>query len=117
MLVAIHPKLPMRDKEVTKNFYLNLGFKNFGGDYEDYLMMQKDAIEIHFFEFKEIIPAENDGQVYIRTINIETVYNDFIASGVKIHPNGSLALKPWKQMEFSILDPDCNLLTFGESQI
>ena len=33
----------------------------------------------------------------------------------KIHPNGSLEIKPWGQKEFSVLDPDNNLLTFGES--
>lgn len=32
-----------------------------------------------------------------------------------IHPNGHLALKPWKQKEFSLLDPDNNLLTFGQT--
>jgi hypothetical protein len=35
--------------------------------------------------------------------------------GVAIHPNGQLALKPWGQREFSLLDPDNNLLTFGEA--
>jgi hypothetical protein len=31
------------------------------------------------------------------------------------HPNGHLAIKPWGQKEFSILDPDNNLLTFGQN--
>ncbi len=49
MLTAINPKLPMRDKARTKDFYLNsLGFKELG-DYGDYLMIGKDKIEIHFF--------------------------------------------------------------------
>ncbi len=117
MLVIIHPKLPIRDKEMTRNFYKQLGFSRCGGDHEGYVMIQKDQIEIHFFAFKEIIPAENYGQVYIRTQNIQKVYDDFIASGVKIHLNGRLAVKPGRQKEFSILDPDSNLLTFGESQI
>jgi hypothetical protein len=38
-----------------------------------------------------------------------------IKNGVSIHPNGSLEIKPWKQKEFSILDSDYNLLTFGEA--
>jgi len=33
---------------------------------------------------------------------------------VSIHPDGNLEAKPWGQKEFSILDPDNNLLTFGE---
>lgn len=117
MLTTIHPKLPMRDKVVTRDFYINLlGFEPFGNaDYPDYLMLQKDAVQLHFFAFKELNPRENYGQVYIRTNNIETLYQSFLDKNVPIHPNGALELKPWKQLEFAILDPDNNLLTFGES--
>lgn len=114
MMTSVHPKLPMRDKELTKDFYLNkLGFKELG-DYGDYLMVQKDAVEIHFFEFKELNPKENYGQIYIRTHSIETLYRYFLDHNVNIHPNGPLQTKPWGQMEFSLLDPDHNLLTFGQ---
>lgn len=116
MLTNINPKLPMRDKAATKTFYLNkLGFDQSGGDFDGYLMVKKDNIEIHFFEFKELDPKENYGQVYIRTDNIDALYKSFQDNQVKIHPNGSLQTKPWGQKEFSILDPDHNLLTFGQS--
>ncbi|MDZ7649806.1 MAG: hypothetical protein U5K54_23185 [Cytophagales bacterium] len=51
MLVAINPKLPMRNKAVTRDYYINkLGFTEFGSaDYEGYLMVGKDSIQIHFF--------------------------------------------------------------------
>ena len=51
MLTAINPKLPMRNKSVTRDYYINkLGFEEFGNsDYEGYLMVQKDSIQIHFF--------------------------------------------------------------------
>ena len=72
MLTAINPKLPMRDKAITRDFYINkLGFREFGNaDNEGYLMVEKDNIEM---------------------------------------------VKPWHQKEFSLLDPDNNLLTFGQS--
>ena len=117
MLTAINPKLPMRNKAITRNFYINqLGFQELGSaDFDGYLMVQKDSIEIHFFEFATINAVENYGQVYIRTQEIETVYNNFLNNGVAIHPIGPLEIKPWGQKEFSILDPDYNLLTFGQS--
>lgn len=117
MLVNINPKLPMRNKTATRNYYINqLGFHEFGSaEYEGYLMVEKDNIQIHFFEFKELDPAENYGQVYIRTNNIENWYQSLLDNKVSIHPNGALQTKPWKQKEFSLLDPDSNLLTFGES--
>lgn len=117
MLTAIHPKLPMRDKNVTINFYINsLGFSIFGkADYPDYLMVEKDGFQIHFFSFKDINPKENYGQIYIRVSNINNYYKSLLNNNVAIHPNGSLERKPWGQTEFSLLDPDNNLLTFGDS--
>ena len=105
----------MRDKTLTKHYYVNrLGFEE-RGDYGDYLLLSKDNIEIHFFEFKELDPNTNYGQVYIRTNNIETLYQSCLDNKVKIHPNGNLEVKPWGQKEFALLDPDYNLLTFGQS--
>jgi len=117
MLTAIHPKLPMRDKKATRNFYADkLGFQEFGSvDFDGYLMMQKDGIQIHFFEFKTLDPKENYGQVYIRTNDIDTFYQILLDNKTSIHPNGQLEIKPWGQKEFSLLDPDNNLLTFGQS--
>jgi catechol 2,3-dioxygenase-like lactoylglutathione lyase family enzyme len=117
MLLNINPKLPMRNKAITEDFYINkLGFQSVSDtDYDGYLMVEKDNIEIHFFEFKTLDPKENYGQVYIRTNDIDALYQSFIQQKIDIHPNGPLETKPWGQREFSILDPDHNLLTFGQS--
>lgn len=116
MLTDINPKLPMRDKDATRDFYMNkLGFKVFGtADYDDYLLMEKDQIQIHFFKFEALNPKENYGQVYIRTNNIDSYYQSLIENKTKIHPNAPLETKPWGQREFAVLDPDNNLLTFGQ---
>lgn len=114
MLTAINPKLPMRNKAATKDFYLNkLGFRELN-DYGDYLLIAKDTVEIHFFEFKALDPKENYGQVYIRTDDIEKLYQSLLDNNTPIHPNGPLETKPWGQKEFALLDPDNNLLTFGQ---
>jgi len=116
MLTAINPKLPMRDKAITREFYVDkLGFQQYGSDYNEYLMVEKDNIQIHFFEFKELDPKENYGQVYIRTDNIDSVYQSMLDNKISIHPAGHLQIKPWKQKEFALLDPDNNLLTFGQT--
>ncbi len=107
----------MLDKTITKAFYIDqLGFENLGAsNYDGYLMVKRDQIEIHFFEFKGLNQKENYGQVYIRTNDIEALYQSFINKQVSIHPNGSLEIKPWGQKEFSLLDPNNNLITFGQS--
>jgi catechol 2,3-dioxygenase-like lactoylglutathione lyase family enzyme len=117
MLTEINPKLPMRDKAVTKDYYVNrLGFQLFGNsEFDGYLMVFKDNIQIHFFDYKDLNPKENYGQVYIRTNDIDKLYQTLLDNNISIHPNGHLETKPWGQREFALLDPDNNLLTFGES--
>jgi len=114
MLQQIHPKLPMRNKEQTKTYYQQLGF-TISADYGDYLIVQKDSIEMHFFAFAELDPLTNYGQVYIRTNDIDQLYQSLLEKAVAIHPNAPLAEKPWGQKEFALLDPDHNLLTFGQA--
>jgi hypothetical protein len=115
MLTNISPKLPMRNKALTKEFYVNnLSFQELS-DYGDYLIVGRDKIEVHFFEFKALNPKENYGQVYIRTDDIDTFYKSLLDNKTAIHPNGKLQTKPWGQREFALLDPDNNLLTFGQS--
>lgn len=114
MLTNIHPKLPMRDKAATRSFYINqLGFQEFGmADFDGYLMVEKDGIQIHFFEHKDLNPKENYGQVYIRTNDIDSLFLTLKEKGVEC---SLLEHKPWMQREFSLLDPDNNLLTFGQA--
>jgi hypothetical protein len=117
MLKEVHPKLPMRNKVITKDFYNHkLGFIEVGDIYPHYLMVKKDNIEIHFFEFKDLNPSENYGQIYIRVKQIDKLYQSYLDRNISIHPNGPLETKPWGQKEFSILDPDNTLLTFGEKE-
>lgn len=105
----------MRDKAATKQFYIQqLGFTELG-DYGDYLMVKKDNVEIHLFEYKDLNPLENYGQVYIRCTDIEQLNKACEEKGLAYAKYGKLALKPWGQKEFALLDPDHNLLTFGES--
>lgn len=115
MITAIIPKLPMRDKAITRAYYVDqLGF-TVTGDHADYLIVERDGQELHFFLFVDLAPLENDGQVYIRSNSIEELYRSLQEHGVRIHPNAPLQNKPWGQREFALLDPDHNLLTFGEA--
>lgn len=105
----------MRNKRATIHFYVNqLGFELLG-DYGNYILVKKEGIEIHFFEFVDLDPKQNYGQVYVRVRDIEQVYQALVDRAIPIHPNGHLETKPWGQKEFALLDPDHNLLTFGES--
>ena len=118
MLTAIHPKIPMRNKNITRKFYIEkLGFKERGAEvvaFDGYLILTNDQIELHFFEFRSLNPKENYGQIYIRCDDIDNYYQELLDRQVEIHPNGELRKKSWGVREFAILDPDMNLITFGE---
>ncbi|SKC09001.1 Glyoxalase-like domain-containing protein [Soonwooa buanensis] len=115
MLQAIIPKIPFIEKEKTLDFYLKqLGF-NLISDYGDYMILEKDNLEIHFFSYQSLEKEKSDFMLYIRVTDIETFYQTLIKNNVKIHPNGALERKPWNQTEFSIIDPNGTLLTFGEN--
>lgn len=115
MLLAIHPKLPMRNKAITKAFYTQLGFQAPNDQFPDYLMMKKDQVEIHFFLFPDLVPEDNYGMVYIRVSDAYSLYKEAIALGLRKPEGTTIEDKPWNQREFSLLDPDTNLLTFGQS--
>lgn len=114
---SVCPKLPMRDVKVTRHYYCQiLGFEVMGTAPDgSYLMVQKNQIELHFFRHLSLNPSENDGQVYIRVEDIDAYYQSLIERKIAIHPSGKLEQKPWGQREFALLDPDHNLLTFGQS--
>lgn len=114
MLLQIHPKLPMTNKVTTRKYYEKLGFEPIADEYPEYLMMEKDDIELHFFLFESLNKYENYGMVYIRVGEIEELYKSIEPLNLDIPELGKLQRKPWGQMEFSLRDPDMNLLTFGQ---
>ena len=53
-MLTLHPTLPMRDRAATVAFYVDkLGFHLFGNTaFEGCLLLEKDCIQVPFFEFK-----------------------------------------------------------------
>jgi len=116
MITSAIPKLPFIEKQKTINFYLNQMGGQLMSDYGDYLILKIDAVELHFFSFPSLKPGASDFMIYLRIDKeIDEYYQELQDRGVKIHPNGTLENKPWQQKEFSILDPNGTLLTFGQS--
>jgi hypothetical protein len=111
-LVAAIPKLASLDIERSLAFFERLGFVR-KGSYPDYGIIERDGVQIHFWLCSDPrIPKETACRLSVQ--GIEQLFQAFSARGV-IHPNGSLALKPWGVWEFSILDPDGNLVTLQQA--
>lgn len=78
-------------------------------------MLSRDDMEVHFFLFKELNPLENYGSCYLRVSGVDALYKSVVDTGYTFTDAQKLHIKPWRQKEFSMIDPDHNLLTFGES--
>lgn len=116
MITAAIPKLPFIDKVITCHFYVDqLGFE-MTADYGDYLILNKDAIELHFFAYPTLLPSKSDFMIYLRVdYNIEDLHEQFLKISPSLDRLGKLEIKPWGQKEFPLIDPNGTLLTFGEA--
>lgn len=108
------PVLASLDIFKTVDFYQKkLGFDRVGWKDENYAVIGRDKIEIHFWKCKNKIFPENTS-CYIHVNNVDGLYKEMMASGV-VHPNGPLQDQPWGMREFAILDGDGNMIKFGQN--
>ncbi|MBL7834767.1 MAG: VOC family protein [Cyclobacteriaceae bacterium] len=112
MIKSVISKLPFIDKQKTIDFYSSLGFQ-VTSDHGDYLIVMSEQLELHFFSFPALEPSNSDFMIYLRVVDIDSLY-DSLRKKLAIHPNGKLETKSWGQREFSMVDPNGTLLTFGQ---
>lgn len=112
------PILPSRSLIASGEFYKRLGFE--GGVHEfnqDYAIMRRGAIELHFFTHRELVPAESFAGCYIRVLDVENLYTSALLCQLPrkgIPRMDVLEDKPWGLREFAIVDPDGNLVRIGQ---
>ena len=105
------PVLPMVNKKETILFYESrLGF--IAQDQGNYLVMKKDAAEIHFFICADKYLCANSRCV-IKVSNIQDLYSDLCAVDI-IELEGRLKDQPGGIKRFIITDNNGNTLQFEE---
>jgi len=86
-----------------------LGFSEICRD-ENYLIVRRDQIEIHFWLAEERVFPEHTS-CYIRGGQILALYKELRAKGLE--RLSVLSERPWGMTEFHLNDPHGNLLRFG----
>ena len=105
------PVLTSLNIEETQRFYSDcLGFDQFIYQAQDYLILRRAHMELHFWVTDNRAHCEISG-IYIRGGGIYALYEEFAAN--KVPSLSPFKLRPWKMMEFYIWDPHGNLLKFG----
>lgn len=80
---------------------------------ENYGVVGRDQIQIHFWKCDDRIHPENTS-CYVHVSGVDALYEEMQQVGV-VHPNGALGDRPWGMREFAITDIHGNLIKFGES--
>lgn len=124
-----------RNLAATLAFFGHLGFETEAYDVE-YGFVQRDAIQLHFTAIPDHDPWRAAGAVFITVDDVDGVRDAFVAAGIwptesddppctdeELHrrweAGDGLARvtpaedKPWGFREFALMDPDNNVLRFG----
>jgi catechol 2,3-dioxygenase-like lactoylglutathione lyase family enzyme len=104
------PVLASLDIAETRDFYVwHLGFSSDYAD-DDYLVVKRDEIEIHFWKTDDRRLPENTS-CYIRGGQVPALFREYAQNRVpRLSP---FEVRPWNMKEFHIHDPHGNLLRFG----
>lgn len=78
---------------------------------DDYLIVERDGSEIHFWRCTEAHIAENTS-CYIRVPDADALHDEFTARGLALEPPIE---REWGMKELYVIDPHGNLLKFGQS--
>lgn len=137
------PMLPAHDIPETLAFFQQLGFTARHDEANEYAMVRRGAIELHFVATPSLDPWNSAGMAFVRLNDVTSLYEEFLATGVvplvpaprselqkaervreelrakwdageSIARMGELADQPWGIREFALLDPNNNLIRFGQ---
>ncbi len=93
-------------------FCAKLGFTSLFVEESAYAVIVRGNVSLHFRACAVRYISENTG-CRIRVDGIDKLYAECWAAKI-VHPRALLESKPWDAREFSVVDPDGNLVTFAE---
>jgi catechol 2,3-dioxygenase-like lactoylglutathione lyase family enzyme len=105
VVTYVYPVLPARDLAETLRFWCDE--LHFGEVYrgEDYGIVERDRVQVHFWGPAQIDPYENDGGCRIGVDDVDAIHEEY-----REHVFAPLEDKPWGLREFAVLDPMRNLI-------
>ncbi len=113
MIETADPILASLNADETIAFYTEkLGF-SLVANWDGYLIFSKDKIQIHLWPCSDIEIPKATG-CFLHVTEVDQLYAQYEPLGL-VHPNGKLAIKPWRMKQFSVLDNNGNIIHFGEA--
>lgn len=138
------PILPARDIPQTLALFEQLGFDVHHDERNGYAMVWRGSIELHFTASPDLDPWTSAGMAFVRLDDVSALYEEFLAtgalplvpaprsellfeertraelrerwdSGESIARMGEIADQSWGIREFPLMDPNNNLIRFGQA--
>jgi catechol 2,3-dioxygenase-like lactoylglutathione lyase family enzyme len=114
------PILPSRDLDETRMFYERLGFRMSGDIYDGYMLLSREAAELHFFLKRDVDPLTTDFSCYLRVDSADALYEEWAALRIPHDAaTGSRLIAPvdtdYGMREFALVDRSGNLLRIGSA--
>lgn len=106
------PTLVIKDMRKAVDFYTGkLGFAVALESGGNYTAVARDFVQFGLVQDKNA-PKGRSGSCYIKMASVDVFYDELMKRGVKL--TSELKTQPSKMREFSVTDPDGNVLIFGE---
>jgi len=106
----IAPVLPVADLNRALAFYEALGFTGYVHD--EYAVLSRQHSHIHLAVESTCEAKSCGAYLYPPPGTLQALQSEFLAAGIPIR--SALAAGPWQMNEFTVCDPDGNVLRFGE---
>jgi DNA-binding MarR family transcriptional regulator len=127
---AAIPVLPTHDTAATVRFYERVGFRNGRGGDDEYVMLERDGVELHFALNPDVDPFATAGIARLSVPDADSFRAEVLAAGVverdpavDLHRRwasthdvsrvGPIADMPYRVREFALFDPTNNLIHVG----
>jgi catechol 2,3-dioxygenase-like lactoylglutathione lyase family enzyme len=113
------PTLPSRDLDATAAFYVSLGFTEAARWAAEYMIMIRGAIELQFFEDRQVDPYTSNAGCYLRVADAWGLWDEWAAAGIPLGHRGIPRLqgppedREYGLREFALIDPDGSLVRVG----
>lgn len=114
MTDRITANLPAISFDATEAFYQPLGFATSWKD-SGWMILRRAALELEFFPYPDLNPAESSFSACIRTNDLDALYADFLRAGVQVDHRAIPRITPPRTEPFGLrlfflVDPNGSLL-------
>lgn len=110
------PQFPTDNLDATSEFYGRLGFVERARWNDQYLILEREELELHFWFTALVDPLKNDASCYVRfdtATEVRRLYDRWAALGLELDDLRAPIETDYGLLEFALIDKHGNLIRVG----